>query len=261
MARFKILGSAGGTGVPSFFCDCRGCREARDNGAYARTRNGATVETGSGLVLIDASPDLRSQLVREGICGIDHLFLTHWHYDHFAGLGELEYYVRLARREMIPFYLPPSAVEEYARAFPNLSDVLRPLPWEFGRAYEFGEVRLTPLPANHSIETAGILVETATTRLAYFPDTAGLPETTAQKAARPDWLFCDATFHGENWFPGSHMSVEQAIALGQEVGARHTVLVHLSMHYSQAVTTGELEQELAAHPGVSAARDGMSLDV
>jgi phosphoribosyl 1,2-cyclic phosphate phosphodiesterase len=57
------------------------------------------------------------------------------------------------------------------------------------------------------------------------------------------------------------MSVEQAIALGDEVRAKHTVLVHLSIHYSQAVTTKELEKEIAVHPGVIIARDGMGLDI
>jgi phosphoribosyl 1,2-cyclic phosphate phosphodiesterase len=212
-------------------------------------------------VLIDASPDLRWQLVREDISHIDYLFLTHWHYDHFAGLGELEYYVRLVRQAMIPFYLPPGAVESYANAFPNLSDVLQPIPWEFGRNYDFGNVSLMPLPANHGIETAGIRLETADNRLAYFTDTAGLPEMTAGGIEEPDWLFCDATFHGENWFPGSHMSVDQAIALGKQVKAKHTVLIHLSMHYSRPVTTKELEREIAGHPGVLLASDGMSLEI
>jgi len=232
---FKLLGTGAGPGTPSFFCDCPGCREARENPAWARTRSGAFITAGQDNILIDASPDLRAQLIREQINRIDDVFLTHWHYDHFGGLGELEYYVKLRRKEKIPLYLPPSAVEQFAAAFPNLREVFRAIPWAFNLKYSFGALTITPLAAIHGVETAGFLVESPGFRLAYFPDTAGLPPETARIAEQVDWLACDATFFGENWFPASHMSAEQAINLGQKIKARHTVLTHLSIHYSQPV--------------------------
>lgn len=258
---FKIMGTGAGPGTPSFFCDCPGCREARENPAMARTRSGALLATPEGNFLIDTPPDVRAQLVRERITRVDGVFLTHWHYDHFGGLGELEYYVKLARRERLPLYLPPSAAEQFAAAFPNLEEVFRVTPWEFGRLYRFGAFSITPLAARHGIETAGFLVATAGARLAYFPDTAGLPEATARAVEAVDWLICDATFFGENWFPDSHMSAEEAIGLGRQVKAGRTVLTHLSIHYSTPVTSKELAAAVAGHPGVAVACDGMVIDL
>jgi phosphoribosyl 1,2-cyclic phosphate phosphodiesterase len=208
-------------------------------------------------MLIDASPDLRRQLLKERITEIDRIFLTHWHYDHFGGLGELEYYVRLQRGEPLGFAVPPSAESQFAAAFPYLDDCLSCVPWEFGTTYHFGDVGITPLEANHGEETAGFLIESEIRRLAYFPDTAGLPGTTKRAVAGVDWLVCDATFHGDNWFPDQHMSVDQAIALGTEIGARHTVLTHLALHYSQPITDEDLRGKIARYPQVSIAYDGM----
>ena len=258
---FKILGTCAGTGVPSFFCDCPGCMEARQYPEYARTRTGAFMNTEKGRILIDANPDIRSQLVRESIYGIDTIFLTHWHADHYSGLGEFEYYVKLLTQKTIDLYLPGSAVDEFASAFPDLLDVFNLIPWEYQHRYEFGDVSITPLPANHGIETAGFLIASGQSRLAYFPDTAGLPAETAKKLEGIDYFICDATFHGENWYPQSHMNIEEAIALGRAIKAHHTILTHLSIHYSEPVTTTELENKLSTEADISIAHDGLCIEL
>lgn len=257
----KLLGTGAGPGTPSFFCDCPGCREAWENPAYARTRSGAWISSGTSQVLIDAPPDLRAQLVRERPERIDAVVMTHWHYDHFGGLGELEYYVKLRRKTPISLYLPPSAEAPFRAAFPELTEVFRVQPWTFEQPLHFDGIDVTPLAANHGIETAGFLLESPDKKLAYFPDTAGLPAATARKIRGVDWLVCDATFFGENWFPDAHMSVTEAVELGQKLQAKRTVLTHLSMHYSQPVTVRELEAILAPHAGAMVARDGMTFEL
>ncbi|UWG98205.1 MBL fold metallo-hydrolase [Dehalobacter sp. DCM] len=253
---FKILGTGAGPGIPSYYCDCISCNEARENPCLARTRSGAVVNTGKETVLIDASADMRAQLVREDIRHVDVVFISHWHYDHFGGLGDLEYYVRLYRKEKIKLFLPPDALEEFEAAYPFLLDVFDIALWQFGEKYTFGECDLIPLPANHSRQTAGFVLE-AKQRLAYFTDTAGLPEETAARIRGIDYLICDATFYKDNWYPHSHQSVAQAIQLGQDLNAQSTILTHMAMHYSEPVTVAQLTEQLQAYSSAVLAYDGM----
>ena len=84
----------------------------------------------------------------------------------------------------------------------------------------------------------------------------GIGRQLLQEMCRP-WKYCrDATFTGENRFPEAHMSVEEAIELGQKMQARQTVPTHLAIHYSKPVTSRALEEMAARHAGVMVAYDG-----
>src|SRR5690606_36341647 len=62
-----ILGSAAGGGFPQWNCRCRLCRSARAGVSWAKARTQSAVAvkgTGSRWLLLNASPDVRSQLER-----------------------------------------------------------------------------------------------------------------------------------------------------------------------------------------------------
>src|SRR2546427_61509 len=60
--RVIILGSAAGGGLPQWNCGCPNCREARTNGS-SRTQSSVAVSAdGERWILLNASPDLRTQL-------------------------------------------------------------------------------------------------------------------------------------------------------------------------------------------------------
>jgi phosphoribosyl 1,2-cyclic phosphate phosphodiesterase len=203
------------------------------------------------------------QLVREKIRCLDYVFITHWHYDHFGGLGDLEFYVKLSRETPLKLFLPPEALGEFHSTYPFLHDVFDPVPWQFDQVYSFHNLMLTPLPAVHSVQTAGIFLKSEKTgkTMAYFTDTSGLSASTLQKIKNTDIFICDATFHGDNWYPHSHLSIEEAINLGQDVKAQKTILTHLAMHYSTPITVARLEQKIKNHSKVCLAFDGMELQL
>ncbi len=87
-----ILGCGVSDGVPQISCNCSVCRS--DNKRNNRTRASIIVKVDDFSILIDAGPDLRQQVLREGINAIDAVLITHPHYDHIAGIGDLKLFMK-----------------------------------------------------------------------------------------------------------------------------------------------------------------------
>jgi phosphoribosyl 1,2-cyclic phosphate phosphodiesterase len=108
-----MLGSGTSTGVPRL-----GGQDSPDWGLCdpteprnARSRVSIIVETDAGSrLLVDTSPDLRSQLLARDIQRIDAVFWTHDHADHCHGLDDLRP-LRYGRGGPLPGY----AADETAR--------------------------------------------------------------------------------------------------------------------------------------------------
>ena len=84
---FIFLGTGTSVGVPMIGCDCSVCRSP--NPRNNRYRCSVLIRTPQGNILIDTTPELRLQLIRENV-GIVHAVLyTHYHADHLYGLDDL----------------------------------------------------------------------------------------------------------------------------------------------------------------------------
>ena len=100
-ALFTFMGSGTSRGVPTLCCDCEVCqsKDPRDR----HTRSSGLVTVGETRILIDCGPDLREQLLREHVTGLDAVCLTHPHCDHLDGLDDLQGLTVFSRQEL-PFY-------------------------------------------------------------------------------------------------------------------------------------------------------------
>lgn len=117
--RVVILGCGGSAGVPMLGGpDGRGewgvCDPAEPRNR--RSRSSIVIETADGgRVLVDTSPDLRTQLLSTGIARIDALFYTHAHADHVAGLDEVRSLNRILDRPIEAFGTKPVLAEIESR--------------------------------------------------------------------------------------------------------------------------------------------------
>lgn len=85
-----LLGTGDTTGTPTPRCDCETCERARETGVE-RTRFSVHVrnERAGESLLVDASPDFRHQFLREDVPLPDEAVITHVHFDHLDGLGNV----------------------------------------------------------------------------------------------------------------------------------------------------------------------------
>jgi len=86
--KITILGSGTSTGIPMLGCHCLVCRSK--NPKDKRYRTSFLLETSKGKkILVDTTPDLRSQLLEAKIDHLDTVIITHEHADHLHGIDDL----------------------------------------------------------------------------------------------------------------------------------------------------------------------------
>ncbi len=268
---FTFMGTAAGCGVPSFFCDCPACEEARANPKLARGDCGVMVrrlgvdESRANIptVVIDTPPDARRQLLREGVSWVDEILFTHCHFDHIGGFGEYEYLVALKSGGVkLPAYGTEETIHGLKSEFHYMDYVV---DWQLltpGSTHEFDGVRYTPLPVTHAPGTVGYLIETPDTRIFYASDTGPLPEATRERIQGVDILAMDATFWMRNWNPNDHHSIQECIEEGLALDAGKIYLTHMCMHYDEPITYAELVEYLSQYDGrVEAAMDGLAFKI
>jgi phosphoribosyl 1,2-cyclic phosphate phosphodiesterase len=99
--KFTILGSGSSVGVPridGFFGNC----DPKEIKNY-RTRCAAAITIKNKNILIDTSPDLRSQLIKNKIKNVESVFYTHMHADQTHGINDLRTFF-LKSKKKIPIY-------------------------------------------------------------------------------------------------------------------------------------------------------------
>src|SRR4051794_15221506 len=91
-----VLGSGTSHGVPMIGCHCAVCESTNPRNHH--TRSGVAIRAPDGNVLIDTSPELRIQLLREKIDLVHAAVYTHSHADHLFGLDDLRIFGHYLQR-------------------------------------------------------------------------------------------------------------------------------------------------------------------
>jgi phosphoribosyl 1,2-cyclic phosphate phosphodiesterase len=85
--KLTILGCGASAGVPVIGCDCAVCTSP--NPKNQRSRVSVLFEVDERRLLVDCSPDMRSQALRQGMKTVDAILFTHDHADHTHGIEDV----------------------------------------------------------------------------------------------------------------------------------------------------------------------------
>ena len=116
MTKLRFLGTGDSHGVPRWWCNCTVCLEARTIGENTRSRPSILIENSEERILVDASPDLRSQCDALRVERFDAVLITHAHADHTQGLSDIANRARVTG-EVCPIYMPLETIPDVGKRF------------------------------------------------------------------------------------------------------------------------------------------------
>lgn len=258
--RLTFLGTGTSTGVPVIGCGCDTCTSAdpRDR----RLRTSALVEAEGLSVVIDTGPDFRAQALRVGLDRLDAVLFTHAHYDHVGGLDDVRPFL-FGNARAIPCHAAPDTAAALRRVYPYVwGDDAYPgvpvlalhersdAPFTLAGRYDDNagaRLRVVPIPVQHGpAPIYGYRIG----RLAYLTDVSAVPQASRRRLEGLDVLVLDALRPEPH---PMHLSLDEAVALAREIGARQTYFVHLAHQVRHA--------EVRLPRGIALAHDGLRVDV
>jgi phosphoribosyl 1,2-cyclic phosphate phosphodiesterase len=249
--RATILGCGSSGGVPRLGGHWGNCDPT--NPKNSRRRCSLLLEKIDGdkvtRVLIDTTPDLRSQLLDVGVGVLDGVVYTHGHADHTNGLDDLRMVV-FNRKSRLPVWADATTSHElinrfaYAfvqpegSAYPpilDLHDIVGPV----AITGEAGPIELKPFKVRHgSMEALGFRIG----GLAYLPDVSDMESTIWESLEGLDCWVLDALQYKPH---PTHIHLEKAVEWIEKSGAKRGVLtnMHIPLDYEtvKAETPANIE--------------------
>jgi riboflavin kinase/FMN adenylyltransferase len=255
--QLTVLGSGTSMGVPTIGCHCAVCtsNDPRDN----RMRTSVLLSRNGQNVLIDTTPDFRTQALRVGINQIEAVLLTHGHADHVMGFDDLRP-LSVGRSQPMPVYGNKQAFEIVRRAFsyafdgkPKLSTVPSVILKEIDGPFELLGVKITPIPLVHGEMT---VLGFRFGRAAYLTDFNSVPESSFALLQGLDDVILDALRDTPH---PMHQTVEQALALVEKIKPKRAWFTHIAHDLGHAATNERLRKQ--GHGNVQLAYDGLKLEI
>jgi len=251
--KLTFLGTGTSTGVPTVGCECAVCTsvDPRDQ----RTRPSVMVEYDGRVVLIDTTPDLRQQALRERIKRLDAVIFTHGHADHVLGLDETRvFYFR--QQVPLPLYADEETLMTLRKVFSYIFDqtyqyggIGKLDPHTIGGEFELWGQKFVPVPVLHGdLPVLGFRFG----RVAYVTDFSTVPKTSLPLLEDLDVLVLDALRHAPH---PTHSNLKQSLALVERLKPRRAFFTHIAHELGHAATNATLP----AH--VRLAHDGLTIEV
>jgi phosphoribosyl 1,2-cyclic phosphate phosphodiesterase len=234
--KFIILGSGSSMGVPradGYFGNCN-----LNNKKNFRTRCSALIRFDDINILIDTSPDLRFQLLKNKIRSIDKVFYTHLHADQTHGINDLRPFF-LMNKKQIPIF-----ADKKTSKYLNLT-----FKYCFKSSYGYpSTLKLNNLKNKHIFKNKNkkILIESIPTKhgkiesicylinkkLAYASDISLFYKKDYKKLTRLNYLIIDCLWYRNH---SAHFNLDQVLKLVKILSPKKTILtnMHSDLDYDQ----------------------------
>lgn len=252
--RITFLGTGTSGGVPMIACGCEVCSSA--NQKDKRLRSSILVQSENTTLVVDTTPDFRTQMLRENVKKLDAVIFTHPHKDHVAGLDDIKAYN----------FFQHKAMDVYANNITQ-DTLFREFPYVFAKDkypgipsiqlhtilledFNVGDIPVRPILVHHlKMPVLAFRFGDFT----YITDASRIDAEEKEKIKGSKILVVNALRKKEHI---SHFTLQQAIDLVKELEIPQAYFTHIS---HQLGCHEEINAELP--PGIQLAWDGLQLVV
>lgn len=253
--KVTFLGTGTSYGIPMIGCDCKVCRSSFSENK--RLRSSILVSYNDRNILIDTTPDLRTQMLRADVRHVDAVLFTHHHADHLFGLDDVRIFNHL-QNSSIPCYGNKITVDAVCQAFEYVFNPNTPkgggLPrleiHRFDSPVDLFGRTVIPIPVYHG--TLPIL-GFRWANFAYITDCSDIPAESLNLVKGVDTLVLNGLRYRTH---PTHFSIGQAIdIIQQHIKPKRAYLTHIS----HDIDYHDLEIELPE--SIELAYDGLIIDI
>ena len=223
-----ITGSGTSQGVPVIGCECYVCNS--EDSKDKRLRSSIHIKYNNNSIVVDTGPDFRQQMINSKIKKLDAVLFTHEHKDHVAGLDDVRAF-NFIQKKPIEVYCSENVFKALKREFHYIFDPKFKYPGipsinrhkiSKEKTFKINEVLITPIEVmHHKLPVLGFRID----NFAYITDAKTIESKEKNKLKNLDILIVNALRIKEHL---SHLNLEEALELINELNPKRAILTHLS---------------------------------
>lgn len=253
--KVTFLGTGTSQGVPLIACDCPVCTSTDEHDK--RLRSSILVQVNGLDMAVDSGPDFRQQMLRVGLKKLDGLIFTHAHKDHIAGLDDIRGF-NFKMKAAVDVYCTEQVEQQMRQEFQYI--------FHEHRYPGIPEINLHRIHNDSVFDVKGFLVrpiEVMHYRLpvlgfrfgdfVYITDANFISEAEKEKIKGCHTLVLNALRLDTHI---SHFSLQEALALIEELKPQKAYLTHISHQLGKHVDVAP-----TLPPNVYLAYDGLELEL
>tara|TARA_Y100000591_G_C21700580_1_gene628105 strand:+ start:126 stop:899 length:774 start_codon:yes stop_codon:yes gene_type:complete len=253
--KFIILGCGSSMGVPrpdGFFGNC----DPKEKKNY-RTRCSALIKSKKENILIDTSPDIRSQLLANNITSIDRILYTHQHGDQTHGINDLRVFY-LKKKKVLPIYADKKTSKYLKKTFSYCfkDNPTRPKSLNYPatlkinqlkKKHIFSNVKIKSIPVNHgNIDCMSFIIND---ECAYASDVKFIYKKNINSFKNLKFLIIDCLRYEKH---PSHFNLDEVMNLIKKIKPQKTILTNLNTDMDYKSLKKKLPKNvIPAHDGLT----------